>query len=51
VDASSLRTFEFGGMSLYRRTTLVIRAGWIAKVFYPVFPPDEHAEEVLRWIR
>jgi peroxiredoxin len=49
--ALGLPTFEFGGMSLYRRSTLVIQAGRIVKVFYPVFPPDGNAEEVLRWIR
>jgi hypothetical protein len=25
--------------------------GWIEKVFYPVFPPDRNAEEVLGWLR
>jgi peroxiredoxin len=38
-------------MTLYRRSTLVTRGRRIAKVFYPVFPPDENAEQVLRWIR
>lgn len=27
------------------------RDGRIAKVFYPVFPPDRNADEILRWIR
>ena len=46
----NLPTFEADGMTLYRRITLVIRAGRIVKVFYPVFPPDEDAETVLRWL-
>jgi peroxiredoxin len=48
--ALDLPTFEFGGMTLYKRITLVFEAGRIAKVFYPVFPPDKSAEEVLAWL-
>lgn len=46
-----LPTFEAGGQVLLKRLTLIIRGGLIEEVFYPVFPPDRHAEEVLRWIR
>ncbi len=45
-----LPTFEAGGMTLYRRLTLVADAGAIVKAFYPVFPPDRDAAEVLSWI-
>ena len=48
--ALDLPTFEFEGVTLYRRVTLVFEAGAIAKVFYPVFPPDRNAEEVLAWL-
>jgi peroxiredoxin len=48
--ALGLPTFEFEGATLYRRVTLVFEAGRIAKVFYPVFPPDRNAEEVLTWL-
>jgi peroxiredoxin len=42
--------YEGGGhRTLLRRLTLVISRGVIEKVFYPVFPPDRHAEEVLAW--
>ena len=46
-----LPTFEAGGLRLYRRITLIVRAGRIEHVFYPVFPPDEHPAEVLSWLR
>jgi len=46
-----LPTFEAGGLTLYRRLTLVIEKGTIVKVFYPVFPPDRDAAEVLAWLR
>ena len=38
-------------MTLYKRLTLVAEAGRIVKVFYPVFPPDRDAAEVLAWLR
>jgi peroxiredoxin len=50
AEALALPTFEVAGMTLYKRVTLVIRDGEIAKVFYPVFPPDRNAAEVLAWL-
>jgi peroxiredoxin len=49
-DALGLPTFSFEGDTLYRRVTLVFEAGRVAKVFYPVFPPDRNAEEVVAWL-
>ncbi len=46
-----LPTFETSGMTLLNRLTLVIDDGRIRHVFYPVFPPDGHAAEVLDWLR
>jgi peroxiredoxin len=48
--ALGLPTFETSGMTLLRRLTLVIQDGRIEHVFYPVFPPDTHAQEVLDWL-
>jgi peroxiredoxin len=48
--ALGLPTFEFDGMTLYKRVTLVFEACAVAKVFYPVFPPDENAAEVIAWL-
>ena len=48
--ALELPTFEVDGMTLYKRVTLVIRDGEIVKAFYPVFPPDRNAAEVLAWL-
>ena len=50
TDALRLPTFEVEGMRLLKRVTLVIDNGMIAKVFYPVFPPDRHADEVRNWL-
>jgi peroxiredoxin len=49
-DELGLPTFDFEGATLYKRATLVFEAGLIAKVFYPVFPPDRNAEEVVAWL-
>ena len=49
--ALTLPTFEIQGQVLYKRLALVADGGRIAKVFYPVFPPDENAADVLAWLR
>jgi peroxiredoxin len=45
-----LPTFETGGRTLYRRLTFVAERGRVIKAFYPVFPPDRNAAEVLGWL-
>ena len=49
--ALNLPTFTVDGMTLLRRMAWVIDDGVIAHVFYPVFPPDKSAEEVVAWLR
>jgi peroxiredoxin len=49
--ALDLPTFEIDGLTLYKRLTLVAEAARIVKVFYPVFPPDENAGEVLAYLQ
>jgi len=49
--ALHLPTFTVAGRTLIKRLTLVIRDGRVEHVFYPVFPPDTHAAEVLSWLR
>lgn len=48
--ALELPTFEIGGMTLYRRLTLIVRSGVIERVFYPIFPPDRDAANVVAWL-
>lgn len=43
-------TFEVDGTRYYKRVTLIVLGGEIAKVFYPVFPPDASAAEVVGWL-
>jgi peroxiredoxin len=49
--ALNLPTFSVAGMTLLKRMALVIGNGAITKAFYPVFPPDKSAEEVIAWLR
>lgn len=51
VRALKLPTFTAGGMTLNKRLTIVVRGGKIEHVFYPVFPPDKHADEVIAWLK
>ena len=49
--AIDLPTFEVAGMTLLKRMAWVIDDGVLTKVFYPVFPPDRNAEDVIAWLR
>jgi peroxiredoxin len=51
AGALGLPLFDVAGLTLYKRLTLLIRESVIEHVFYPVFPPDGHAEQVLGWLR
>ena len=51
AGALGLPTFSVDGTTLYRRLTMIITDGVIEHVFYPIFPPDQHAQEVLDWLR
>ena len=49
--AMRLPTFTVDGMTLIKRITWVIDDGVITKVFYPVFPPDKSAKDVVQWLQ
>jgi peroxiredoxin len=48
--ALSLPTFQFEGDRFYKRLALIAENGTVHKVFYPVFPPNRNATEVLEWL-
>jgi peroxiredoxin len=48
--AMRLPAFEVAGQTLLKRLTMIIRDGRIERVWYPVFPPDRHADDVLAWL-
>ena len=47
----NLPTFEVEGQVLLKRLTLIIRDGRVEHVFYPVFPPDQNADDVINWLK
>lgn len=48
--ALRLPTFDIAGLTLIKRLTLVLSGGVIEHVFYPVFPPDANAPDVVHWV-
>lgn len=51
ANALRLPTFAMAGMRLLKRLTLIVAHGSIEHVFYPVFPPDRSAADVIEWLR
>jgi peroxiredoxin len=51
AQALKLPMFEVDGMTLIKRMAWVIDDGVISHVFYPVFPPNKSAEQVIAWIQ
>jgi peroxiredoxin len=49
--ALNLPTMEVAGLTLIKRLALIIDGGRITQVFYPVFPPDRNASDVLEWLK
>ncbi len=49
--ALKLPTMEVAGLTLIKRLALVVDDGRITHVFYPVFPPDRNAGDVLAWLK
>jgi peroxiredoxin len=49
--AIGLPSFFTSGMTLYKRMAMVLEGAAIVRVFYPVFPPDKNAAEVMAWLR
>ena len=50
-EAMNLPTFETDGLKLLKRLTMIVRDGKIVKTFYPVFPPDRNADDVIAWLK
>jgi len=51
TKALRLPTMEVAGLTLIKRLALIIDDGRITNVFYPVFPPDRNAGDVLAWLQ
>ena len=51
TDALKLPTMDVASLTLIKRLALIIDDGRITQVFYPVFPPDRNAGDVLAWLK
>jgi len=51
TKALNLPTMEVAGLTLIKRMAMIIDDGKITHVFYPVFPPDRNAGDVLDWLK
>ncbi|HET9122958.1 MAG TPA: peroxiredoxin [Acidiferrobacteraceae bacterium] len=51
TQALALPTFEYAGRTHIKRLTLIAHEDLITKVFYPIFPPQDHAAAVAAWLR
>ncbi|EBA12563.1 peroxiredoxin [Roseobacter sp. CCS2] len=49
--ALNLPGIKVEGEHLHKRLTMIVKDGVIAKTFYPVFPPDQDAANVIAWLR
>ena len=50
AEALKLPTFKYNSSQLIKRLTLIIENGKIRKVFYPVFPPNQNAADIVAWL-
>jgi len=51
TEAMRLPTFEYENSRFIKRLTVIAIDGLIRKIFYPVFPPNRNAEDVVEWFR
>lgn len=51
ADALNLPTMDVADLTLIKRLALIVDDGVISHVFYPVFPPDRNAGDVLEWLK
>src|SRR6195256_5396187 len=49
--ALDLPAMQVAGLTMIKRLALIIDDARISHVFYPVFPPDRNAGDVLAWLR
>jgi len=47
----NLPMFSINKKNYLKRITLIIEKNIIKKVFYPIYPVDNHIEEILKWLQ
>jgi peroxiredoxin len=51
THALQLPTMQVAGLTMIKRLALIVDDACITHVFYPVFPPDRNAGDVLAWLK
>ena len=51
AHALKLPIFEYNGLQLIKRLSFVIKDRIIKKVFYPIFPPNKNASDIIEWLK
>jgi len=51
LNSLKLPFFEIDKKVYFKRLTLIVEKNIVKKVFYPIFPPNKHINEVLEWLR
>ena len=51
TKALNLPSMEVAGLTMIKRIAFIIDDAKITHVFYPVFPPDRNAGDVLAWLK
>jgi peroxiredoxin len=51
ANTLKLPIFKIDNKHLIKRVTLIVKNGNIVKVFYPIFPPDRNADDVISWLK
>jgi peroxiredoxin len=51
TDALALPTFTVRSLRLLKRVTLISSCGVIERIFYPIFPPDRHPNDVVAYLK
>ena len=50
IKILNLPTFQVEKKTYIKRITMIIENSIIKHVFYPVFPPDLHVKEIIKWL-
>ena len=51
ASSLNLPTFSINEKKFIKRLTLIVEKSIIKHIFYPVFPPNQHINEVLEWLK
>jgi len=51
LNSLKMPYFKIENKIYFKRLTLIVEKNIVKKVFYPIFPPNKHINEVLQWLK